>query len=117
VSMRPGSQSLEHAATNVKEELGNSATDLAKVIAAANVAGNSVVDSSAESFVRSKVSIASESDMGKKYFYRSESLGRWLIRSLSIYFFSDWRVRSRFFVFRFFPALSSRETIMYRNDV
>ena len=52
VSMRPGSQSLEHAATNVREELGNSATDLAKVIAGANVAGDSVVDSSAESFVR-----------------------------------------------------------------
>ncbi|EDR03320.1 uncharacterized protein LACBIDRAFT_307419 [Laccaria bicolor S238N-H82] len=51
VSMRPGSQSLEHAATNVREELGNSATDLAKVIAGANVAGDSVVDSSAESFI------------------------------------------------------------------
>lgn len=61
MSMRPGSQSLEHAATNVREELGNSATDLAKVIAGANVAGDSVVDSSAESFVRFQVlSIANE---------------------------------------------------------
>ncbi|KIL67170.1 hypothetical protein M378DRAFT_74364 [Amanita muscaria Koide BX008] len=34
VSGKPGSQSLKHAATNIKEEVGNSAADLAKVIAA-----------------------------------------------------------------------------------
>lgn len=51
VSFRPGSQSIEHAATNVKEELGNSAQDLAKVIAGANVAGDAISDSSADSFV------------------------------------------------------------------
>lgn len=51
VSMRPGSQTLEHAATNVKEELGNSAADLAKVISAANVTTDSVSDT--ESFVSS----------------------------------------------------------------
>lgn len=51
VSGRPGSQTLEHAATNVKEELGNSATDLAKVIAGANMTSDSVVDHSGDSFV------------------------------------------------------------------
>jgi len=51
VSMRPGSQTLEHAATNVKEELGNSASDLAKVIAGANVTTAGIVDSGADSFV------------------------------------------------------------------
>lgn len=51
VSNRPGSQSLEHAATNVKEEIGNSAADLAKVIAGANVTAG-IADSSADSFVR-----------------------------------------------------------------
>ena len=49
VSMRPGSQTLEHAATNVKEELGNSAADLAKVISGANMTRDSVSDT--ESFV------------------------------------------------------------------
>ena len=49
VSMRPGSQTLEHAATNVKEELGNSAADLAKVISGANMTTDSVSDT--ESFV------------------------------------------------------------------
>jgi len=37
VSNKPASQTFEHAATNIKEEVGNSATDLAKVIAGANV--------------------------------------------------------------------------------
>jgi len=50
VSGRPGSQTLEHAATNVKEELGNSASDLAKVIAGANVTQDAVVNSG-DSFV------------------------------------------------------------------
>jgi hypothetical protein len=51
VSGRPGSQTLEHAATNVKEELGNSASDLAKVIAGANVTEDTIADSSQASFV------------------------------------------------------------------
>lgn len=51
VSGRPGSQTLDHAALNVKEELGNSAADLAKVIAGANVTDDSVSNSSEDSFV------------------------------------------------------------------
>lgn len=51
VSGKPGSQTLEHAATNVKEELGNSAADLAKVIAGANLTQDSVVHTGTESFV------------------------------------------------------------------
>ena len=51
VSGRPGSQTLEHAATNVKEELGNSASDLAKVIAGANVTQDTIVNSGEDSFV------------------------------------------------------------------
>jgi hypothetical protein len=51
VSFRPGSQTLEHAATNVKEELGNSASDLAKVIAGANATTGGIMDSGADSFV------------------------------------------------------------------
>ncbi|KAF8969609.1 hypothetical protein BDZ97DRAFT_1794244 [Flammula alnicola] len=60
VSMRPGSQTLEHAATNVKEELGNSAADLAKVIAGANVAGDSILDSGADSFLGLTSKVAHE---------------------------------------------------------
>lgn len=52
VSGKPGSQSLEHAATNIKEEVGNSAADLAKVIAACNVNQDSVGPTRTESFVR-----------------------------------------------------------------
>jgi len=51
VSGRPGSQTLDHAATNVKEELGNSAADLAKVIAGANVGQDAISNSSEDSFV------------------------------------------------------------------
>ncbi|KAF8350405.1 hypothetical protein F5887DRAFT_939031 [Amanita rubescens] len=51
VSGKPGSQSLEHAATNIKEEVGNSAADLAKVIAACNVTQNSVGPTESESFL------------------------------------------------------------------
>jgi hypothetical protein len=51
VSGRPGSQTFDHAATNVKEELGNSAADLAKVIAGANVAQDAISNSSEDSFV------------------------------------------------------------------
>jgi hypothetical protein len=42
VSGRPGSQTIEHAATNIKEEVGNSAADLAKRIAAANMTSDAV---------------------------------------------------------------------------
>ena len=52
VSNRPASQSLEHAAMNVKEELGNSASDLAKVIAANDVTKDSVAPYSNTTFVR-----------------------------------------------------------------
>jgi len=47
--MRPGSQTLEHAATNAKEELGNSA----EVIGGANdtTTAGIVPDSSADEFV------------------------------------------------------------------
>ena len=52
VSGKPGSQTLEHAATNIKEEVGNSAADLAKVIAACNVTREAVGPTGADSFVR-----------------------------------------------------------------
>ena len=42
VSNKPGSQTFEHAAQNVKEELGNSAADWAKAIAAGNFTQDSV---------------------------------------------------------------------------
>lgn len=43
VSGKPGSQSLGQAALNIKEEVGNSASDFAKTIAGANVYADSVV--------------------------------------------------------------------------
>jgi hypothetical protein len=60
VSGRPASQTLEHAATNVKEELGNSATDLAKVIAGANVTQDAIANSSEDSFLGITYKIAHE---------------------------------------------------------
>jgi len=42
VSGRPGSQTIQHAALNVKEELGNSASDLAKSIAGGNMTQDAV---------------------------------------------------------------------------
>lgn len=42
VSGRPGSQTFEHAATNIKEEVGNSTADLAKAIAGSNVYADAV---------------------------------------------------------------------------
>lgn len=42
VSGRPGSQTLEHAATNIKEEVGNSTADLAKTIAGGNYYSDAV---------------------------------------------------------------------------
>ncbi|KAJ7137887.1 hypothetical protein C8R44DRAFT_607089 [Mycena epipterygia] len=42
VGLKPGSQTLSHAKQNIKEEAGNSAADLAKAIAGANVYGDGV---------------------------------------------------------------------------
>ncbi|KNZ73786.1 hypothetical protein J132_09688 [Termitomyces sp. J132] len=50
VSNRPASQTLEHAATNIKEEVGNSASDLAKVIAGANIRDDPLVPEGSASF-------------------------------------------------------------------
>jgi hypothetical protein len=51
VSNKPASQTFEHAATNVKEELGGTASDVAKIIAGANVTTDSVSNGGVESFV------------------------------------------------------------------
>ncbi|KAF8623333.1 hypothetical protein AX15_006410 [Amanita polypyramis BW_CC] len=51
VSGKPGSQTLEHAAKNIKEEMGNSAADLAKIIAASNVTRDPLGSKDAESFL------------------------------------------------------------------
>ena len=51
VSGRPGSQTLGHAATNIKEEVGNSTADLAKTIAGGNMYGDSVVPPTKDTFV------------------------------------------------------------------
>lgn len=51
VSGRPGSQSIEHAATNIKEELGNSSADLARTIAGGNVFQDAVAPTQ-QTFVR-----------------------------------------------------------------
>jgi hypothetical protein len=52
VSNKPASQTFEHAATNMKEELGGTASDVAKIIAGANVTTDAVSDTKAvESFV------------------------------------------------------------------
>ncbi|KAF8891336.1 hypothetical protein BD779DRAFT_197513 [Infundibulicybe gibba] len=59
VSGRPGSQTFEHAATNIKEEVGNSASDLAKVIAGANITSHSVAPTGT-SFLGITGTIASE---------------------------------------------------------
>ena len=55
VSNKPASQTFEHAARNIKEEVGNSATDLAKVIAGANVKNVNIA--SRESFVSQSLPI------------------------------------------------------------
>jgi hypothetical protein len=52
VSGRPGSQSVEHAARNVKEEVGNSAADWAKAIAGGNFTQDSVTADTDPTFVR-----------------------------------------------------------------
>lgn len=52
VSNKPASQSFEHAATNLKEELGGTASDVAKIIAGANVTQDAVTsDAGVQSFV------------------------------------------------------------------
>jgi hypothetical protein len=60
VSGKPASQSFEHAATNVKEEIGNSASDLAKVIAGANVAHDAITNSGEDSFIGITSKVAHE---------------------------------------------------------
>ena len=51
VSNKPGSQTFEHAAQNVREEVGNSAADWAKTIAAGNVNQDSVKADTDPTFV------------------------------------------------------------------
>lgn len=51
VSGRPGSQTAAHAAENIREEVGNSAADLAKSIAGGNVYVDSVKPTQ-QTFVR-----------------------------------------------------------------
>ncbi|GLB34671.1 putative protein of unknown function (DUF3429) [Lyophyllum shimeji] len=60
VSNRPASQSLQHAATNIKEEVGNSAADLAKVIAGANVTRGRVAPDGSDSFLGITTVVAHE---------------------------------------------------------
>ncbi|KIY71498.1 hypothetical protein CYLTODRAFT_345729 [Cylindrobasidium torrendii FP15055 ss-10] len=50
-SNRPGSQSLNQAALNVKEETGNLASDAAKTIAGANLADHSAGEGTKDNFV------------------------------------------------------------------
>lgn len=53
VSNKPGSQTLDHAAQNVKEEVGNSAADWAKAIAGGNFTRDTVApDVTDPTFVR-----------------------------------------------------------------
>lgn len=59
VTNKPASQSLEHAATNIKEEVGNSAADFAKAIAGTNVTKDSVIRGE-ESFLKITGLVASE---------------------------------------------------------
>ncbi|KAG7092961.1 hypothetical protein E1B28_009263 [Marasmius oreades] len=44
VTNRPASQTFEHAALNIKEETGNAAADIAKVIAGANMTNDAIKD-------------------------------------------------------------------------
>ncbi|KAF9469374.1 hypothetical protein BDZ94DRAFT_1244303 [Collybia nuda] len=60
VTNRPGSQTLGHAATNIKEEIGNSTIDLAKVIAGANMTRDNVSETGKGSFLGITSLIASE---------------------------------------------------------
>ncbi|EKM55206.1 uncharacterized protein PHACADRAFT_143265 [Phanerochaete carnosa HHB-10118-sp] len=51
VSGRPGSQTIEHAAENIREEVGNSAADLARTIAGGNYFDDSVKPPSKDTFL------------------------------------------------------------------
>ncbi|THH28397.1 hypothetical protein EUX98_g5795 [Antrodiella citrinella] len=51
VSGRPGSQSFDHAATNIKEEVGNSTADFAKSIAGGNVYDDAVTPTTKDTFL------------------------------------------------------------------
>ena len=53
VSGRPASQTIEHAAENIREEVGNSAADLARTIAGGNYFDDSVKPPSSDTFVSS----------------------------------------------------------------
>jgi hypothetical protein len=56
VSNKPGSQTLEHAAQNVREEVGNSAADWAKTIAGGNFTQDSVkTDDTDPTFVKTTI--------------------------------------------------------------
>jgi len=61
VSNKPGSQTFEHAAQNVKEEVGNSAADWAKTIAAGNFTQDSVKTDTDPTFVKAAIFGISES--------------------------------------------------------
>lgn len=56
VSGRPGSQTAGHAAQNIREEVGQSAADLAKSIAGGNVFQDGV-EPTQQTFVRSRVPV------------------------------------------------------------
>ncbi|KAH6895003.1 hypothetical protein BKA70DRAFT_1319222 [Coprinopsis sp. MPI-PUGE-AT-0042] len=60
VSNRPGSQTIEHATQNVKEEIGNSASDLAKAIAGANNTSHTVTDHAGDSFIKITKGVAGQ---------------------------------------------------------
>lgn len=55
VSNRPASQTFQHTATNIKEEAGNAASDVAKIIAGSNVTRQDVVTPNNSTFVRESV--------------------------------------------------------------
>ncbi|KAK7455116.1 hypothetical protein VKT23_010986 [Stygiomarasmius scandens] len=59
VTNKPASQSFDHAALNIKEEAGNSAADIAKVIAGANLT-NDAVKTGKDSFLGITGTIAAE---------------------------------------------------------
>ena len=58
VSGRPGSQTVGHAAQNIREEVGQSAADLAKSIAGGNVFADNV-EPTQQTFVRRDLSVRS----------------------------------------------------------
>ncbi|KAK0441103.1 hypothetical protein EV421DRAFT_1814113 [Armillaria borealis] len=59
VSNRPASQTFEHTATNIKEEAGNAASDVAKIIAGSNVTRQDVVTPNNSTFFGITGAIAS----------------------------------------------------------